>query len=84
MTSLCLSKVTDAVRSLNNATTANVRFREDNHIPCISGCAFLPDGQLVLCDFANTVFDLFSALCAKLFQNGGKFLKYFFSFKRTF
>ena len=31
-----------------------------------------------------TVFDLFSALCAKLFQSGGKFLKYFFSFKRTF
>ena len=25
-----------------------------------------------------TVIDLFSALCAKLFQNGGKFLKYFF------
>ena len=26
----------------------------------------------------TTVIDLFSALCAKLFQNGGKFLKYFF------
>ena len=26
----------------------------------------------------NTVIDLLSALCAKLFQNGGKFLKYFF------
>ena len=25
-----------------------------------------------------TVIDLFSALCAKLFQRGGKFLKYFF------
>ena len=33
---------------------------------------------------AFTVIDLFSALCAKLFQNDGKFLKYFFSFKRTF
>ena len=26
----------------------------------------------------NTVINLFSALCAKLFQNGGKFFKYFF------
>ena len=25
-----------------------------------------------------TVIDLLSALCAKLFQNGGKFFKYFF------
>ena len=25
-----------------------------------------------------TVIDVFSALCAKLFQGGGKFLKYFF------
>ena len=27
-----------------------------------------------------TVMDLFSALCAKFFQNGVKFLKYFFFF----
>ena len=28
----------------------------------------------------KSVIDLFSALCAKLFQNGGKFFKYFFFF----
>ena len=32
----------------------------------------------VPCIIKSTVIDLFSALCAKLFQSGGKFLKYFF------
>ena len=40
--------------------------------------------QLSLVYSASTVINLFSALCAKFFQSGGKFLKYFFSFKHTF
>ena len=44
---------------------------------CHSKCKY---SRMKLSDVQVTVFDLFSALCAKLFQSGGKFFKYFFFF----
>ena len=67
-----------------NTLTFFTHFTKDTELNdiCMSFLFFLfgyETGFPVLNDtIYNTVIDLLSALCAKLFQNGGKFFKYFF------
>ena len=59
----------EAIYSLKDLRhqTINVKFHSDVHTPQITGCCFMPGGELVICDYRNQLIKSFS----KTFSNTG-------------
>ena len=47
------SKVVLGIK-VQSSSQPNVRLDDDKGVPCITGCCFMPSGDLVLCDCANS------------------------------